>query len=341
MILLLLSGCSDPASESDSKKLSDYSRQYTIYYKYNGDLYSIRSDGTGMGIVKDLKASSQDFIFNEDRTKIAFASTLGGYPQQIYIMNRDGSDLRRLTQPSGEYKSKLFPKFLPGGNAIVYNNEGDLYRINIDGSDNKKIIPDSIMAFGNSISISSSSDKIVFAGDKNTNDSVKCHIFSMNSDGSDLKALTDGTGIVEYPEFSPDGSKIIYNARIGENSEIFIMNKDGSGKVNLSNNPDIDFNALWSPDGSLIKFESLHSGGETSLYFVNPGGSGLRKVYSRKFEPNIMWFHASWSPDMTRMAFTDLIGDGYARNTVFILDIESGTAMKLTAGTSNVIWLNN
>ena len=47
------------------------------------------------------------------------------------------------------------------------------------------------------------------------------------------------------PDWSPDGSQIVFHSsRDGEN-EIYVMSADGSGQVNLTNDPETDQSADW------------------------------------------------------------------------------------------------
>ena len=64
----------------------------------------------------------------------------------------------------------------------------------------------------------------------------------MNSDGSNKVNLTND-GESSYPDFTPDGSKILFssNPYNGNGSDIYIMNIDGTNKVNITNN-----NTSWN-----------------------------------------------------------------------------------------------
>lgn len=318
--------CSHPTSQSNDFELTDYANQYKIVFRHRG-LFSIKSDGRALEKIIDFEQHSQDFTVNKDYTKIAFS--LGG---EIYTMSIDGTNILKVTQEPSE-ESKLNPKFLPQEDALIYHTQGSLFRVNYDGSNIQQITPDSF-AIASHNSKSLHANKIVFKG----NGQSSFHL--MKTDGSNLTLLSTSGSSPYNPAFSPDGEKILYTTSIGENREIFLMNTDGSGKINLSNSPNKDNYACWSPDGSMIFFESYSDNGYNYIYTVNPDGSGLRQLYSKMLKPNVYWFFPTWSPDLTRMAFSDKIGDGNARDTIFILDIESGLTKQLTNGIGNLIWIN-
>lgn len=85
-------------------------------------------------------------------------------------------------------------------------------------------------------------------------DSDSCgrsHIYTMNTDGSELTLVTEGTG----PSPSPDGTRIVYSDcpdADGFIDGICIINIDGTGLTHLT---DAGGRAVWSPDGSKIAFQ--------------------------------------------------------------------------------------
>lgn len=70
-------------------------------------------------------------------------------------------------------------------------------------------------------------------------------IFTMNSDGTDVRRLTVAPEADVYPNWSPDGSQIVFTSIRDGNAEIYIMNADGSNQTNLTQSPDRDVCASW------------------------------------------------------------------------------------------------
>ncbi len=70
----------------------------------------------------------------------------------------------------------------------------------------------------------------------------------MNSDGSNPANVTNSSSIVENnPSWSPDGTKLVYEAGKLESSEIWVMNIDGSNKTQLTKNNYNDGSASYCP----------------------------------------------------------------------------------------------
>jgi dipeptidyl aminopeptidase/acylaminoacyl peptidase len=60
--------------------------------------------------------------------------------------------------------------------------------------------------------------------------------------------------------WSPDGTRIAFQASRDGNAEIYVMNADGTGQTNLTNNPASESVPAWAPDGSEIVFHSSRDG---------------------------------------------------------------------------------
>lgn len=107
----------------------------------NADIFAIRadcnaarSDERDCGLVQLTDDPADDLLpaWSPDGRWIAFVSTRDGNPE-IYLMRRDGSDLRRLTDdPGGDWR----PAWLPDGSGLVFTSDragsNDLYRLALD-----------------------------------------------------------------------------------------------------------------------------------------------------------------------------------------------------------------
>ncbi len=82
------------------------------------------------------------------------------------------------------------------------------------------------------------------------------HIYVMNSDGSNVHAVTSGRALDTTPAFSPDGSQIAFASSRTGNGDIYVMNADGSGLRRLTTSPAIELDPSWSPDGRRVRLRS-------------------------------------------------------------------------------------
>ena len=68
-------------------------------------------------------------------------------------------------------------------------------------------------------------------------------IFVMTPDGDHITSLTSGFGCNTFPNWSPDGHKLLFDhvdAPFTGFSDIYVINADGSGRINLTHSPGVD-----------------------------------------------------------------------------------------------------
>lgn len=133
--------------------------------------------------------------------------------------------------------------------------------------------------------------KIIFLSNKNGEPGI----YTMNEDGSDQIRLSESG---EAPQFSPDGSKIVFFKL--EDYEIYIMDEDGSNQKNLTNNAVEEFLPLFSPDGSKIVYTSAQDIVAYDIYIMNlDGGNKLNLTPG----DNLYGYAPSFSPDGSKIVF--------------------------------------
>ena len=65
-----------------------------------------------------------------------------------------------------------------------------------------------------------------------------------------------------FPVFSPDGTRVAFNARVyGNSGEIYVMNADGTGAASLTNNSVPDLLPNWTSDGNAVVYTRETDGG--------------------------------------------------------------------------------
>jgi len=118
------------------------------------------------------------------------------------------------------------------------------------------------------------------------------NIFAMNSDGTNLRQLTN-TGLDAFPAWAPSGVKIAFASRRTGLWQIFTMNVDGTGQVNISNSAANDSQPAWSFNGSNIAFTrvqpsisplekiwTMTSGGASQTQITTGPGNDERPAYA-------------------------------------------------------------
>ncbi len=134
---------------------------------------------------------------------------------------------------------------------------------------------------------------IAFQSDRDGNE----EIYVVRPDGSGLANLTNHPDGDYEPQWSPDGTKIVF--RRGEQGDIWVMNADGSGQTRLTHNEHADEKPSWSPDGTRIVFHSDRDG-QKQIYVMRADGSGATNLSNDVSEPDR---EPVWSPDGSKIAF--------------------------------------
>lgn len=205
--------------------------------------------------------------------------TMGGPPPEweIYVIDADGSNLRRLTHDRGDAAQ---PAWSPDGKriAFTYAQEGpyEIYVINADGSNRQKLIQGAMPAW------SPDGTRIAFErwGGQGTD---IFQIYTMDADGRGLRQLTIADMKAYRPTWSPDGKKIAFSASSAgsEQRNIYRMDADGANLQQLSRGEISAMSPAWSPDGSTIAFAGRGKAGQY-IYLMAADGSNLRQLTGQK-----------------------------------------------------------
>lgn len=191
---------------------------------------------------------------------------------EIYTMDLDGTDQRRLTQAIG---SGLYaPELSPNDQQIVFTNDKDgvqsIWVMNRDGSDPHPLTD----RHGSDIDPIWSSDGTQIAFSSNRGGSRQIHI--MNSDGGNLQKLTDRASMGGRISWSPDGRSIAFYAGPQLEREVYILNLD-SGQVSQLTQGGDNLAPHFSPDGQWIVFTS-HRDGDNEIFAIRTDGTDLTQL---------------------------------------------------------------
>ena len=87
--------------------------------------------------------------------------------------------------------------------------------------------------------------------------------------------LTGGTGIDDFPVWSPDGAWIVYASDESGNLDLWKRRSDGGEPVQITRTPFNESHPSWSPDGRVIACSSDSLGGSVLLV---PADGGAHSV---------------------------------------------------------------
>jgi len=254
-------------------------------------------------------AGNNDFdpVWSPDGTQIAFTSDRDGN-NEIYVMNADGTGVVRLTNEPG---NDAQPAWSPDGTKLLFisnrDDNNEVWVMNADGTGATQLTSTASPVTHKNPTWKPDGSRIAYTSNKDTvpSDGRLDEIYLANPDGTGEVRLTTTPNSVtnpyysRKPDWSPDGSKILFfSRRTASNKDIiYTMLDNGTVEpaqtpVNLSGaSPRANAHGRWAPDGSRIVFTSCRDdygvspnwnscgdGGNHEIYVINADGSNQTRL---------------------------------------------------------------
>ena len=178
--------------------------------------------------------SNAEAYWSNDGKRIVFQSTRDGYPcDQLYVMNADGSGQRRVSTGKGRVTCGWF---LPGDRKLIYASTHG------DGPDCPPAPPFTPGKY----------QWPVFQG---------YDLYTMNLDGSDLRAFLPAKGYDAEATVAPNGRWIVFTSERSGDVDLWRVDLDGRNLLRLTDGVGYDGGAVFSPDSKLIAWRTNYPKG--------------------------------------------------------------------------------
>jgi TolB protein len=314
-----------------------------IYKKSDGKEVTVESDGQNLREVSHTLADKIYFQHFGKKSiflsKIYFVSDFGSTKnnpyKELYVMDFDGGNLRRLTNQKG---TVISPAVSHNGRFVLYslirssihNRNIDLFILDIESGEHKLL--------SNQQGINSGA--VFLPGDEKIlltlSHQGNAEIYRMDLRSKETERLTNHPAPDVDPDIDVNSTLITFLSGRPGKAEIYTMNPNGQ-EMDVKRISYVgDFNATprFSPDGSIIVFSSWMDS-HFDIFRINPNGTGLYRL-TKDFGSNE---DPSFSPDGEFIAFTSqrVLSRSKAENLVYIMDKEGEILGALTRNVGNCI----
>jgi len=227
------------------------------------------------------------------------------------------------------------PRWSPDGKTIFFLDAGKIVSVPAGGGEMTKIpfgsdknIFESMPGGGNDISPDGT--KIVFSGGKSFIKENKreweVDIYTISTEGGDLKKITKSPTQDRFPCWSPDGKKVAFIRAHGLSegewiSNIYIVPAEGGEVKQITSDKDqVYWSCIdWSPDGKSISYFS-----EDKTIKAVPVEGGKPRVIAH-VDKLYNHYELAWSPDGERLAYT-------CEGKIWIVPKEGGIPLEIETG---------
>ena len=233
---------------------------------YNDEIFIMNADGSRVTRLTYSLSSDREPAISPDGKTIVFVSdrhnqaTSNTRTADLYLMNIDGTNIRRLTVDalptnfSCDSCNLFGPVWNPGGTQIAFSNRKAIVVADVSSGLKTELSTPPTGFSDSNPTWNPDGTKIAFDrgnGQGNTT------IYVMNADGANPNQLPY-LYLATQPAWSPDGSQIAFVGFSFSYAMINIMNADGTGSVKTLNKATTAILGVprWSLDGRYIAFES-------------------------------------------------------------------------------------
>jgi sugar lactone lactonase YvrE len=202
-----------------------------------------------------------------------------------------GSNLEILDVATGnativhQYRGSFqAPNWTPDGKALIYAQEGRLYRFDL-ASRSPEVINTGFATRNNNDHVLSFDGRMLGISNQAVEDSGASVVYTVPATGGTPTRIT-----AKSPSYlhgwSPDGRWLVYTGQRGGVFDVYRIPSTGGDEIRLTSAPGLDDGPEYTPDGAYIYFNSSRSG-RMQIWRMRPDGSEQQQITNDGFNN---WF---------------------------------------------------
>lgn len=254
--------------------------------------------------------------FSPEGKNLALMCTSSMAVYTIYTVPVSGGPPRLLASMQG------YPKGLTwsaDGARIIFSNDsgdgGELWQLTMDGNLTRLPFGEE----GSKPAVASRGQRLAYARGWQTVDIWRIDLSASKPENSATK-LIFSTREQKVPQYSPDGTKVVFESNRSGTHEVWLADADGGNPVQLTSfNGPLTGGPSWCSDGRRIAFDSRASG-VSGVYVEDINERLPRQVQTNAQNVAL----PTWSQDCRRL----FVSDGH--DTLYRVPSEGGNAVRVT-----------
>ncbi|MCC6624001.1 MAG: TolB family protein [Deltaproteobacteria bacterium] len=217
----------------------------------------------------------------DSRGRVLFTTDRDGQ-SEIYSVNEQGTDLRRLTNDPLE---DVKPCWASLHSRVAFVRGAELFTMMADGTDVKQLTAGK----GRVDEPACTFDGLGITFSRLADDNYD--IWRIDANGQGEVRLTTDPATDDAPAWSPDGQRIAFLSDRTGTSQIFLMQADGSNVTQITFEGEHGAPA-WSIDNRIVMWREDHPSVPASFVVVDPDGKNEVTIGIGAFGDN-----PTWAPD--------------------------------------------
>ena len=234
---------------------------------------------------------------------------------------------------SDEAADLSFPRVSADGKQILYearlaDRSLELRLTDLETKQTRTLFktgPDYPMGFHLAPAWSPNNSIIAFSSRANGNS----EIFSIKSDGTGLKNLTNNPLLDEDPVFSLAGQEIVFARDNFGRAQLYRMDLNGGYQGRITDKQGYEMTPAFSPDGAHLAFAGDREGHGLDIFLLDLQNPDDEKLLTARRSQDS---HPAFSPDGRKIAF---IASGDRNAEIYLINADGTGLFRLTHGSGD------